>query len=65
MEEREHFKVYGQLNDQLLGFILSGRSDTKEADDIRDQMDSHWAKMSKHEQDMMRRRNETALSERD
>lgn len=55
-----HFESYAELNDQLLRFILTGKGDTTEADNVRDRMDEHWKQMSLTEQELMRKRNESA-----
>lgn len=58
------FESYNALNEQLLRCIMTGKGDSKEADDIRDQMDVYWYKMSAAQQDAIRRHNETALGDR-
>lgn len=55
------FQEYAELNDQLLRCILTGRSETKEANEIRDQMDKRWKMLSFTEQELMRKRNEARL----
>ena len=57
------FGAYSALNDQLLRCIMTGKSESAEAEAIRDQMDDLWKKMSLPEQDAIRRHNEAALGE--
>jgi hypothetical protein len=57
----KHFLAYEIYNEQLLRLIMTGKGDSKEADDIRDQMDTHWYRMSEEEQDEMRKQNEKAM----
>jgi exoribonuclease II len=51
-----HFESYAELNERLLRCILTGRSETKDANEIRKQMDEHWKQMSSIEQDLMRKK---------
>lgn len=57
-----HFAAYSGLNDQLLRCIMTGKSESDEAEFIRDQMDYHWRRMSLTEQELMRAHNEKTLN---
>lgn len=51
-----HFESYSKLNERLLGIIFSGKSESLEADKLRNEMDDHWKQMSSVEQDLMRKK---------
>lgn len=53
-----HFDQYSKLNDKLLRLILSGKGESREANDVRNEMDVHWFAMTDMEQDLMRKHNE-------
>lgn len=57
----DHFEAYSFLNDQLLRCIMTGKSESAEAEAIRDQMDIHWKHLSLTQQEAMRLRNEKAI----
>ncbi len=57
-----HFEEYQSLNQSLLQFIITGESDSDDADTVRDMMDIHWGRMSKEEQKLARTINESQLA---
>lgn len=58
----DHFAQYQYYNDMLLKFIMTGQGDSVAADEVRDIMDIHWAKMTEEEQKLSRQINEKAFS---
>lgn len=55
------FEAYIYFNDQLLHFIMTGRGDSDEAEDIRNKMNDLWQHMSLTEHTAIRRHIEKAL----
>ena len=58
------FEQYISLNDQLLCFILQGGSESKQANEIRKNMDSVWKQLSLTEQRLAKEKLEGPISKR-
>jgi len=58
------FEQYISLNDQLLCYIMQGGSESKQANEIRSNMDRVWKQLSLIEQQLAKEKLEGPISKR-